>query len=225
MWSDWPCRQSQSPLIFKSLSRMFQTSSSMLYGEKYTEYLSVFAPLNLKVENISLYVYQVSVVQRKTKKTNREELYEDFGPFWTRRRGKTSVHTNVYGVMHCTTENKRGGCSCFEEAQDSYGLEANHKETIHMLWERETDKHVKCKRPTRAGRIWQDFYDSSKESETTLFSSKKLRGKAEFIDITEIKPDNLEASNRDDEQTLKPSRSNFSFRLQQSDVHLWEGHL
>lgn len=55
--------------------------------------------------------------------------------FWRRIEGHfepeggedTSVHMTVFRVMHCTTEKKRGGRSCFEEAQDSYGLEANYR--------------------------------------------------------------------------------------------------
>lgn len=43
------------------------------------------------------------------------------------KRGEdTLVHMRVFGVMHCTTK-KRGGCSSFEEARDSYDLEANHR--------------------------------------------------------------------------------------------------
>lgn len=101
-------------------------------------WISVFAPLNLNVENISVYVYQVSVVQKqnKTGKSSMRILVLLFfwGPLWTRKGGKTHRFTQRFLEL-CTAQqkNKRGGWSCFEEAQDSYGLEANHKEKNHTL--------------------------------------------------------------------------------------------
>lgn len=91
--------------------------------------------------------------------------------------------------MHCTTKRKKGDRSCFEEAQDSLGLEANHRlrtlKRHSVRSERERRIRIKCKTPTGAGRS-DGVSVSSKELETTLFFPKgfeikqKLRGKAEL---------------------------------------------
>lgn len=69
-----------------------------------------------------------------------------------------------FKVMHCTTEKKKlkkkGGRSCFEEAQDSYGLEANDRHGLrrdnpNALQEREREtEEFKVQKVNEAGEMW-----------------------------------------------------------------------
>lgn len=80
------------------------------------------------------------------------------------------------GGMHSTTKRKKGDRSCFEEALDSFGLEAKRRRRPrkrHLVHsERERRIRIKCKRPTGAGRSDGGSVSSSKELETTLFFPK-----------------------------------------------------
>lgn len=110
-------------------------------------------------------VYQVSVKKKKKKK----------------QTGKSSTRILVKNVILRATLNQKGGrhigshdgfrsyalhnrkkktgeaVHVFEEAQDSYGLEANQRccpqrDNSHALRERDGEA-IKCKRPTRAERM------------------------------------------------------------------------
>lgn len=69
-----------------------------------------------------------------------------------------------YALHNRKKKERRGGRSCFEEAQDSYGLEANpQRDNSYALRERgghkvqETYESGKKRREETAGRKWRDF--------------------------------------------------------------------
>lgn len=70
-------------------------------------------------------IYTKSVVPKKKSILVKNVIFE--GHFEL-QGGKTSVYMKVFVVMHCTTERKVEGWSCFEEAQVSYSLEAKHRD-------------------------------------------------------------------------------------------------
>lgn len=111
---------------------------------------------------------------------------------WTRKGAKgrgrhIGSHESFQSyALHNRRKNKRkqveGGCSCFEEAQDSYGLEANHRccpQRDDSYAPREREKDVKCKRSRRTGRSGGISRIAAKNWKL-LCGVEEVRGNLEF---------------------------------------------
>lgn len=95
-----------------------------------------------------------------------------WGPLLPRNKGKTHRFTWAGKDLHGTQKRrKKGGCLCFEEAQDSYWLEAKNPQRDNSCGQREREWiRIKVQKPKPAGR---EGGASSKDGDCTSSASKE----------------------------------------------------
>lgn len=144
--------------------------------------------------------------KQRNQQKGRKEHYEDFGEnnilraTLNQKEGRHVGSHDGFQSYALHNRRKRGGCWCFEEAQDSYGLEANHrrhpqKDHSSLFTERVSGRDgevLKCKRPTRAGRRRRSDWIFSSEK---CLKKKKNGGKS-GVNFNKIHPNSWELSNR-----------------------------